>query len=1109
MKRKFTNGLLALAVMIASAASLVSCKDYEEDRFQELQAEVQKDANLRTALQAQVDALSTLLTQLQAQQALCEQNCSTMQASLANYLTKAEAAGLYLTKTQADGYYVSQAAYDAKVAEFVAQINTLNTEIANLKAQDNLLETQITTLQTDLADAKTALNTKIDTEIANLKALLQGDMNALKAELDGKITNTNTRIDAINSTIATIQSNVATLTGQVSTLQTDMTDALARLTAVEALAAEAKKIANQAAANATQALNDAAAAKTAADNAKAAADAAAAAASAADTKAQEAATKAQEAKTKADAAYDLANTANTAATTAQNLANENKGKIDNLTTTLTTSLATINTAISTMDGRIDGLDSRITSEVATINSTITGITNRIDALEAAQKIVDGMQDHRIDSLAFEAGLTKALAEANKTEINSMKTTLTEIQNKLSKLDATDSKLKYSIDSLANITKNLYSNAHIDSIAARVEEVYTLTHNYADTVKQFVIDSMNHRIDSIKNVVINELKTADKLTNARIDSLNKALNPQLSDLAAGYKKGDSLLNARIDTLNKELNEKIKPQIAQNTKDIQKLTNTFNDVMAKFITSVVLQGTRNDVIGYGALPIGVRSLVLAAYYGQNKTGANYTFPTTPAALMINAYNDPHAQTLTSGDIKMLNLTGVQNKTAINDGDVLLVDTVGNAGTLYLTVNPNTVDFTGTSFTLENSIQQKSGVQLGDLTPSNYKLSFGYVRGAAANGFYEAKATVKKSDIEGIKPRINVQDLKDVASDLRSWNTNISLNKLGNTFYNSISDILDANAVKASWTDSLGAHSVYSEYGIAATAIKPLSQGFMYGKTYSRVPGLGRLERFVDKMIDQIKVRNKYDKMLDIDNVEINTIDRKADGSVVANVTVAIDEVVYATDGVTPIGTVSSNKTYDVDITDEVNDLLDEYNGKLTEVANDINSIISQLRAFNIQQMVTDVKTDIKNNLHKYFDKVNTKLSRFMTPNDAVAPLLLIQNGDNWARLSSVKNMPTRVSANSFQLLPTSFTAEFLAPAYKKFVAVTNVYNEDYSKSAQDDVASLQNALKAVNKGDLNKVWNGGRLLINANGFQKNFIYEIAYATVDYDGKVYVKKFYVKLK
>ena len=89
------------------------------------------------------------------------------------------------------------------------------------------------------------------------------------------------------------------------------------------------------------------------------------------------------------------------------------------------------------------------------------------------------------------------------------------------------------------------------------------------------------------------------------------------------------------------------------------------------------------------------------------------------------------MTAKDLEMLDVTPIRI-----DADEMIIGEEGNAGTLYMTVNPNTVDFSGTSFSLVNSQDEFSGVTLDTITKSDEVLNFGYSR-AANNGFYEAKA------------------------------------------------------------------------------------------------------------------------------------------------------------------------------------------------------------------------------------------------------------------------------------------------------------------------------------------------------------------------------------
>ena len=76
--------------------------------------------------------------------------------------------------------------------------------------------------------------------------------------------------------------------------------------------------------------------------------------------------------------------------------------------------------------------------------------------------------------------------------------------------------------------------------------------------------------------------------------------------------------------------------------------------------------------------------------------------------------------------------------------------------------------------------------------------------------------------------------------------------------------------------------------------------------------------------------------------------------------------------------------------------------------------------------------------------------------------------------------------------------LAPAYKKFVAVTDVWNADGTEAA----ASVG---QAANGENMKKVIDSEKSC-TLNG-QAGYIYEISYSAVDYHGKVTTKKFYVQ--
>jgi hypothetical protein len=131
---------------------------------------------------------------------------------------------------------------------------------------------------------------------------------------------------------------------------------------------------------------------------------------------------------------------------------------------------------------------------------------------------------------------------------------------------------------------------------------------------------------------------------------------------------------------------------------------------------------------------------------------------------------------------------------------------------------------------------------------------------------------------------------------------------------------------------------------------------------------------------------------------------------------------------------------------------------------------------------------------------------------ATLVYEGNSGNYARVSSMKSAPTvfKVSGgNAIILHPTSLSAEIIAPAYKKFVGVTNVFkNSDLSKSAQGGDANCLAAAKSANSAKyIDEVIDGSRYGVPFVG-QAGYTYEIAYAALDFQGKVSMRKYYIRV-
>jgi hypothetical protein len=120
------------------------------------------------------------------------------------------------------------------------------------------------------------------------------------------------------------------------------------------------------------------------------------------------------------------------------------------------------------------------------------------------------------------------------------------------------------------------------------------------------------------------------------------------------------------------------------------------------------------------------------------------------------------------------------------------------------------------------------------------------------------------------------------------------------------------------------------------------------------------------------------------------------------------------------------------------------------------------------------------------------------------MLAQQNNKMAMLSNSLANPTKAEGAEMTLIPTTYTLQYFAPAYKKFVAVTNVY--DAATGAELDLGEAQSLAAAA---------NGGENMFKVVDGQKNCkfqgeagkVYELTYTAVDFLGVVMIKKFYVE--
>jgi hypothetical protein len=802
------------------------------------------------------------------------------------------------------------------------------------------------------------------------------------------------------------------------------------------------------------------------------------------------------------------------------------------------SIKTILTSISTLEGTVSGLQ-----------TALNDLKTQFDNLDVYSKTeIDNLLADLVNFTTLQSEVGKVSTVANEA-LERAKNDSVWVKALEQTVADVNSKLNSRIDSLAGVTKNLEDVTKSLDDALKAAEANRIK---ADSLLQNQIDLLAVAMDDL---------------NDKVDDI---LDQKLPDLEQAYKDADQLLQDSIDAL--------AALVEQNAKDIETINNNINTITGRLdkidealksqITGIVIQATENPVFGTFALPVGVNSNVLMAFYGECDNPI--VFPTNETANYVK-----RSQQFSAADWAMIKnvkktFRSAGNKTLFNESE-------GNAGTVYVTVNPGSVNFAGQTLELVNSKDEASKVTLSPLKKENdVELMFGYTRAAETNGFYSAAATLKEEDIEKAKVNFNRDGWKSAVETAYRERSIHSLSTIADLLYRQFDGLLPAQGLKASWTDYNGEHSVYSQYGIAATAFKPLSYKFLEDLNKSTLPGYERAIALVDRIGDRIKSRvpNKIMKELrkDLQGLTIKEIELKElTEDMLADFVVTIDDDItidgqdfkidfskkYAVQddeisvptytykvyqsGVER-GTVTiPEAVYDPDAYIEINfdqDIhVDGYSKEIHYVCDlrdaaqaiwgvsqsqiaDINELIAQLpdlvhdakfyidlvndHLSDVGYLVDEISTkDIKT----YIDRLNNKIVNVVNEiNDRIQPILLVGDRNAGMKVASrSKGVATQLKSGTVEFILTSYTAEILTPAFKKHIAVTNVFKG--GASAQGGDAACKLALTTANAGEMmNTVIDGNKCSVVAT-FAKGYVYEVAYSALDYSGNISMHKYYVQ--
>lgn len=863
------------------------------------------------------------------------------------------------------------------------------------------------------------------------------------------------------------------------------------------------------------------------------------------------------------------------------------------------------------------LSALLQDDVNDITTTIANNKKELeDAIEANKAVLEkAIADNKAElEKMINDGITdlEKRVAANETAIATINSELADLKEKVAGIEELLNETVKDVIKAYNLAKD--DSIRIDALESAYSELKdkhskdneALTARIDSICKELTIvkDSVNLAFELAKE----NLEKANKYTDERIqiaaDALRGDIKATKEELEKAYKEADDKLQEQIDALKKDLADVTK-RVEDNEKKINELTGKVDKIdesLKQFITGIILQGTENPVFGSFSFPANIQTNILMAYYGYAGS-YGIKFPGDRPRYYVR-----ESEALSEKDIEML---GVKPVEFAQDGEAI----VSGAGKVYVTVNPSNVNFEGQTLPIVNSLDEESGIKLSSLKYSDKKLTFGATR-AAVNGFYEAEATLAAEDINKVKMTFdfNKDEIKETVKDIINPLDGINLTQVANTVYDVMSQFnqeLDANALKASWTDSMGvSRNIYSQYNLATTAIKPLSYAFMKDANFTSFPGFDKMRnvagKLMDKVADQFKVvignmpdfnfdvehikRIQFDKInINTEDVDLNlvvtykdTIRTSVEISIDTLVKIDIEQLVNVPEQQIPVEVPVSGEVKDKDgntvgtfeqnvkdtitvpsqdilvciekdvpfkwsgkvpvevpvnievpvdlsefqkilneidgLEDEVNDLLNGQQDKVNEIIDMVNSYLDQLGDLNdftdkfteIGSRLDEEKDKIKDKIIGYLDKIEDKLlTAVNSVNKAVQPMMLVNTTSGFNVLSQTIYNPTVLSAANVQFIPTSYTAEIIAPAYKKLVGVTNVYSMDRSKNAQNGDADCLSALNEANaKEGVAEILNGDTQIVDFAA-KKGYIYEVTYTSVDFSGLIAAKKFYVTVK
>lgn len=698
----------------------------------------------------------------------------------------------------------------------------------------------------------------------------------------------------------------------------------------------------------------------------------------------------------------------------------------------------------------------------------------------------------------------AQAQENKANIGELTNQITRLQTELERVSALAEKVPGLEGRVSELERKFESFKSCECDFTEMERRYNELKIQQDLDRARIqaiedgkttLDEQLHRIETTLNGKVdqktfNDLKDQVNRNQTIVDHYkNKVEN--LENKFANYVEKSYLTNnyytkAEVDNAIANASTSLEAQISALETELTTQLNSLFNAMANEVTGIVVNRFYSPILGSYKDMMGTEARFLGAYYGYAEKGASI------------------------------------GSESIDIDDQLLDDADDNAGSIGVYINPANKDFSGLRFKIVDS--------QGNVTPfiatatKNEKVEhYGYTRAGAESttpNYYLLKVSVDPNRLDEVKTwtSSDVESLKGVAKNilnkLKDRSNNLNLTEIANTLYKTFNNRLTEYhlALEQELTDGTNKslNVTIADKDFAATVIKPLSYDFLSGGINYDIKDIPTLESkglYIDtsslKWTDlnhiadinqtvEVDVPDASTMTIDDKKVKINASgelewvdpNHKTNIEDLKGVKVTVNNIAFEA-GAVKYNTTKQAVTVTVSMK-EFNNIIDQVNSQVDNMLGTVENLANKVNKFE-----STIDGNFINRVNNYIHKCNYWLDN---ANKFLQPAMFATDGNNWVKLPTIASGATYVKMTNGKanvlLLPTSYTLEYLAPAYKKYITV---------KDPSGATVTGENIGKVIS-GNIHKA-----------GFTatKEGVYTITYDAVDYTGgKAKTKTFFIKV-